>query len=237
MNITYQSLVRELKSLANPKKAQTYQRFFKTGPGEYGEGDIFLGIDVGTQRKIAKKYKELGMQDVKKLLTSPIHEYRFTAVILLNIKFNKASEKEHKRIVNFYLKNRRFINNWDLVDSSAEKLLGKYLLKKDRHILYEYAVSDNLWDKRIAIIATHAFIKEGKYGDTLKISKMLLKDDHDLIHKAVGWMLREVGKKDEKVLTKFLDNHTLDMPRTMLRYSIERFPEKKRKYYLHMKRE
>lgn len=220
----------DLHRLANPKKKQILQKFFKTGLGQYGEGDIFLGITVPESRKIAKKYENLSLKDTTKLLKSKIHEERLVALLVLVQKFKEI--KERKQIVDFYLKHTKKINNWDLVDLSAPKILGMYFLDKDKSILYKLAQSQNLWDKRIGIISTHTFILNNKFQATLKISEILLNDDHDLIHKAVGWMLREVGKKDVDILEKFLKKNYKKMPRTMLRYAIEKFPEKTRKSYL-----
>lgn len=225
-------LKKELKQLADPKRAEISQRFFKTGPGEYGEGDIFIGIGGTVQRKVAKKYTELNLPDLQKLLNSKIHEYRQVALLVLVNKFSKADDIEKTKIYNFYLKNTRRINNWDLVDISAPHIVGMYLLDKDRKVLYKLVKSKNLWERRIAVLATFSFIRENDFKDVLKISEILLNDGHDLIHKAVGWMLREVGKRNQAVEEKFLKKHYQKMPRTMLRYAIERFNEKKRKYYL-----
>lgn len=223
----------ELKSLANKKQAQILQRFFKTGKGEYGEGDVFLGVTVPQQRIIVKKYWEMDLKEVEGLLKTKIHEYRLTALLILVAKYNRADEKLQTKIFNLYLKNTKYINNWDLVDLSAPNIIGHYLLDKDRSILYKLAISKDLWERRISILATYFFIKLGKYQDTLKIAEILLKDQHDLIHKAVGWMLREVGKRiDQKIEEKFLKKYYQVMPRTMLRYAIEKFSEKKRRFYL-----
>lgn len=226
------SLKSSVLKLKNPKKIPIYQNFFKTGPGEYGEGDIFYGLSVPESRKIAIKYQDLPLKDVESLLNSKIHEERLIAILLLVKKFNSRDEKIKKEIYNFYLKNTKKINNWDLVDLSAHKIVGAFLLDKNRKILYSLVKSENLWEKRISIISTYAFIRQNQFKDTLKISEILLQDTHDLIHKAVGWMLREVGKKDILVLKKFLKKHYKSMPRTMLRYSIEKFPEDLRKQYL-----
>ncbi|MCK5503863.1 MAG: DNA alkylation repair protein [Thermodesulfovibrionia bacterium] len=225
-------LKQDLQKLANPEKAKTLQRFFKTGKGEYGEGDVFLGITVPEQRKTAKKHSDLTFKDVQKLLSSKIHEHRLTALLILVIKYSKADETGKKEIVDFYLKNTKNINNWDLVDLSADKILGAYLIDKDKSILYKLVQSDNLWDRRIAIMATFHFIKNSQFKDTLKISGILLNDKHDLIHKAVGWMLREIGKRELATEEKFLKKYYKNMPRTMLRYATERFDENKRKFYL-----
>ncbi len=225
-------LKKDLKKLANPEKAKILQRFFKTGKGEYGEGDVFLGITVPEQRKIAKKYSELPLKETQKLLSGKIHEHRLTALLILVIKYKKSDDTDKKRISHFYIKNFKHINNWDLVDLSSEKILGDYLLEKDKSLLYKLAKSKNLWERRIAVITTFAFIRNNRFNDTLKISGLLLNDRHDLIHKAVGWMLREIGKRDQEVEEKFLQKHYRKMPRTMLRYAIEKFDEKKRQFYL-----
>jgi 3-methyladenine DNA glycosylase AlkD len=290
------NLKKDLQKLANPIKAKNYARFFKTGKGEYGEGDKFLGVVVPQQRKVAVKYKDLELNDLQKLLSSNIHEYRLTALFILVSKYrkNKKEKIKNEDIVKFYLKNTKNINNWDLVDSSAHYILGDYLLStvchsresgnpqsrfanldsrfrgNDIYVLYKLAESKNLWERRIAIISTFAFIRGQNTpspvrggikggvsisGDcdantpssvlplnvggnhecfvpTLKISEILLNDKHDLIHKAVGWMLREVGKRDQKVEEEFLAKYYKQMPRTMLRYAIEKFTKGKREKYL-----
>ncbi len=223
-------LKKDLHKLANTKRKKILQNFFKTGPGQYGEGDVFLGVTVPQSRSIAKKYADLSLDDTKRLLNSKIHEERLVAILLLVHKYQNSEDK--KPIVDYYLKNSKKINNWDLVDLSAPKILGNFLLDKNKSILYKLSKSKNLWERRISIISTHTFILNHRFSDTLKISEILLNDEHDLIHKAVGWMLREVGKKDEKILERFLKKHYKKMPRTMLRYAIEKFPEKKRKSYL-----
>jgi len=224
-------LQEELQQLADSKQKEILQRFFKTGVGEYGEGDVFLGIKVPVQRKVAKKYQTLlSLVDIETLLKSKIHEYRFTALILLEHCYQKADDK--KTFFNFYIHNTQYINNWDLVDISAPKIVGDYLLDKPRDILYQFARSNSLWEKRIAIIATMTFIKQNDFTDTLKLAKILLNDKQDLIHKAVGWMLREVGKRDLDVEESFLKRHYQQMPRTMLRYALEKFDVPKRNFYL-----
>lgn len=225
-------LKKTIRANANKDHAKTMQWFFKTGKGEYGEGDKFVGIKVPVQRKIAKQFGELDLEDLQKLLNSQIHEERLISLLILVEKYDKADEKVKEKIYRFYKKNRRKINNWDLVDLSAPKIMGNHLLNRDKQILYKFAHSKNLWEKRISIISTYSFIKNNDFNTTLEISDILLNDAHDLIHKAVGWMLREVGKKDLKTLEKFLKPRYNKMPRTMLRYSIEKFPEKKRKKYL-----
>lgn len=228
--ITVQQLRKELKIIADLKKARDLQSFFKTGIGEYGEGDIFLGITVPRLREIAKKYYSLDMKQLKKLIESKIHEERMLALFILK---NKYYTMNHKKICfHFYVKNTQYINNWDLVDLSAPGIVGEHLLDKDRSVLYEWAKSENVWERRIAVLATFQFIKNNQFGDSLKIAEILLNDKHDLIHKVVGWMLREIGKRDLKTEIDFLDKHYKKMPRTMLRYAIERFPEKLRITYL-----
>lgn len=225
----------DLKNLANPEKAKNWQRFYKTGQGEYGEGDIFLGISVPEQRKIAKEYyKNISLKEVEQLLDSEIHEHRLTALIILVEKYKKAKKDnlQKRQIFEFYLKNTKKINNWDLVDLSAPNIVGDFSLKDGTHIIRFLAKSDNLWEKRIAILATFAFIKKRNFGESLFIADSLMNDEHDLIHKAVGWMLREIGKKNLAVLELFLSTRYKKMPRTMLRYAIEKFPEEKRKKYL-----
>ncbi len=227
-------LRKDIEEAKNPEQAKTLQRFFKTGKGEYGEGDIFLGIKVPIQRKIAKNYIDLSFNDLQMLLDSKIHEHRLIALIILVNKYNKAKKDATKKrqIFDFYLKNTNNINNWDLVDLSAPNIVGDFSSIDGTEIIRFLAKSKNLWEKRIAIVSTHSFIKKRIFGETLAIADILLKDEHDLIHKAVGWMLREVGKRNIEVLEIFLKERYKEMPRTMLRYSIEKFPEEKRKAYL-----
>jgi 3-methyladenine DNA glycosylase AlkD len=224
---------RELNKLKNRAQAKVLARFFKTGKGEYGEGDIFLGLKSEQIKKVAKKYQEFGLESIQSLLDSEIHEHRVCALRISIFQYKKLKKlKLEKKIVNFYLKNSKRINSWDLVDISAHYILGDYFLNKDKKILYKFARSKNLWERRISIISTFAFIRAGKFEDTFNISKILLTDKHDLIYKAVGWMLREVGKRDQKAQEIFLKKHYKKMPRTMLRYAIEKFSFKKRKLYL-----
>ncbi len=229
-------LKEELRKQATPEQAKILQRFFKTGKGEYGEGDVFLGIKVPIQRKIAKNYLGISLRELQELLDTNIHEYRLTALVILINKYNNSTEKEKKEVYEFYIQNLENINNWDLVDISCPNIVGNYLYFQPiisvKKILQQLAISKNLWKRRVAIISTLFFIKQGRFGETLGISQMLLKDEHDLIHKAVGWMLREVGKKNQEVEERFLNKYYKQMPRTMLRYSIERFSEEKRKYYM-----
>ena len=228
-----EELKKDFSKLANPEKAQLLQRFFKTGAGEYGEGDVFFGITVPEQREIVKKYWEaLSLSDVRELLASKIHEHRLTALLILVKQYQKANEENKKEIFDFYLKNTKNINNWDLVDLSAPNIVGDCLLEKDRNIIYRLVKSDNLWERRISILSTLAFIRKNQFEDSLNLSEILLKDKHDLIHKAVGWMLREIGKRNVKTLESFLNKHYKSMPRTMLRYAIVKLAEKDRKAYL-----
>ena len=227
-----ENITEDLQKLQDPKRASILSKFFKTGKGEYGEGDIFLGIKVPELRKIAKKHSGVPLDDIGLLMENNIHEYRLISLFILVLKYNKEDSNGKKEIVDFYLSNIKYVNNWDLVDSSAPHILGHFLLDKDRSILYRLARSDNLWERRISILSTFAFIKTNTFEDALKISEILLFDEHDLIHKAVGWMLREIGKRDLTIEEEFLQKHYLEMPRTMLRYAIEKFDEDKRKFYL-----
>ena len=226
------TIMLEIQSCASLQKAKIYARFFKCGPGQYGEGDQFLGLTVPQSRNIARKYLTLSEKDLGTLLLSLIHEHRLIALLILVEKFKKADEATKKDIVHFYLAHTTQVNNWDLVDLSADKILGNYLLDKDRTILYKLVHSSLLWERRIAIIATFAFIRQKQFEDTFKIAEILLKDKQDLMHKAVGWMLREVGKKDEYALETFLQKHGRTMPRTTLRYAIERFDKEKKEGYM-----
>jgi len=234
--INFINISREIKNLANKEKALILQKFFKTGKGQYGEGDIFLGLTVPQQRIIAKKYIALDFKSLERLLKSKIHEFRLIALLILVQKYQASDDlKEKGKIINFYLKNKAFINNWDLVDLSAPKILGDYLFfqKEGVKVLDKLAVSKNLWDKRIAMVSTYAFIIKGKSKEVLRIAKKLLADKHDLIHKASGWMLREVGKRvNRKILLDFLDENKDRMARTALRYAIEHLSEKERQSYL-----
>lgn len=226
-------LRKELEKNADPKQAANLQWFFKTGKGEYGEGDVFLGLKVPVLRSIAKNYKELTLGEIQELLDSKIHEHRMIALFILIGKYERADEAEKKQIFDFYLRNTRNINNWDLVDLSAPNIVGEYLADKDRSILYKLAKSKELWERRIAILATFAFIKRKESKDSLAIAELLLKDKHDLIHKATGWMLREVGKRvSQEDEERFLRKHYQQMPRTMLRYAIEKFDAKKKEFYM-----
>ena len=224
-------LRQELQSFARPQKAKILAGFFKTGRGEYGEGDRFIGVTVPASRKIAKKYSKISFKDVEALLKSSIHEERLVALLIL---VHQYQTTKNNGIVSFYLRSTKYVNNWDLVDLTAPKILGAYLLQNpgEKKTLAQLAQSQSLWEKRIAIVATYEFIKHNQFEETLSIAEYLLKDAHDLIHKAVGWMLREVGKRNQAVEESFLEKHYRTMPRTMLRYAIERFSEEKRKQYL-----
>ena len=225
-------LRKDLKKKANPAKAKLLQGFFKTKKGEYGEGDVFLGIMVPIQRELVKKYSDLKLNDIQKLLNSKVHEERLIGLLILVLQFKKSDGLKRQRISNFYLKNAKNINNWDLVDLTAPNIVGQFLLDKNKSILYQLAKSHDLWKKRIAILSTFTFIKNNQFKDSLKIAEILLMDKHDLIHKANGWMLREIGKRDLVKEESFLKKHYKNMPRTMLRYAIEKFLKQKRRIYL-----
>jgi 3-methyladenine DNA glycosylase AlkD len=261
------NILKDLKNVSSKERAKGSQRFFKTAKGEYGYGDVFVGIRTENIREISKKYLEdLNLLDLDFFLHSKIHEYRLFAVITLTYMYEKTERIKdtpkkrqiQENIFNYYLKNRKWVNNWDLVDLSASKIVGAFLLnkeknvrkerrkeKEERKVLYDLIKSNNLWDKRIAIVSTYTFIRQGDFNDILKISKLVINNNdnddennkHDLIQKALGWMLREVGKKNETVLKTFLDEYATKMPRTTLRYSIERFNKEERERYLSMKME
>jgi 3-methyladenine DNA glycosylase AlkD len=222
----------EFKKLSNQEHAARLQKYFKTGKGEYGEGDKFLGLRVPVTRKIAKKYSTISLSEASEFLKSPFHEERLFALFMLVDLFRRADEEDKKKIYDLYLKNTNYINNWDLVDASAVRIVGAYLFTRDKKPIYDLIKSKNLWERRIAIMATSYFIVHNEFADTLKIAEILLNDKKDLIHKAVGWMLREIGKRDFVLEENFLRKHYEEMPRTMLRYAIEKFPEEKRKSYL-----
>ena len=221
-----------LRQLANKETANALQWFFKTGPGEYGEGDVFIGIKVPPLRRLAAEFKNASFETIEDLLQSKIHEERSLALMILVRQFASADDAGRQRIYDFYLTHTASINNWDLVDGSAPYIVGPYLWRRSLKQLYAYAKSPSLWERRISIISTLYFIKQNDFEDALKIARILLADEHDLIHKAVGWMLREIGKRDVNVEQAFLKSHYRTMPRTMLRYAIERFPENLRKKYL-----
>lgn len=221
-----------LRRKADRERARHSERFFKTGSGQYAEGDRFLGVRVPEQRKIAKAFRALPLDHISLLLESEYHEERLTALLILELQFPKADESQKEAIVTLCLERLNQINNWDLVDLFAPKLLGPWLENRRRKFLYELSDSKNLWHRRIAIMATFHFIRNGSFDETLSLADRLLEDRHDLIHKAVGWMLREIGNRDQKILEEFLLPRYSRMPRTMLRYAIERLPEERRQQYL-----
>jgi 3-methyladenine DNA glycosylase AlkD len=229
---TLKGLRKELYALADPADASFLQRFFKTGPGEYGAGDKFLGLRVPALRRLVREYSELDDSHALEMLASSWHEERLLALLLLVHKYRRGESSRREKIHRAYLANARYINNWDLVDCSAEHIVGPQLDVGNIGLIEQLARSDNIWERRIAIISTFHFIKRGEFRPTFKIAGLLLRDTHDLIHKAVGWMLREVGKRDRRVEDAFLREHYRSMPRTMLRYAIERHPERLRKQYL-----
>lgn len=232
MSLTPAQLRKEARGMASKKRAETNKWFFKTDKGGYGEGDLFMGLTMPQQRALAKKYKDMSLSNAVKLLHSKTHEERAMALIIMIHHFQSGDEVTKKKVYQTYLKETAYINNWDLVDISSYQIVGTYLLDRSSKKLDQLAKSRDLWEKRIAIVSTFAFIRKGRLDETIRIAKILVNDNHDLIHKAVGWMLREVGKKDVKVLEKFLKQHYETMPRTMLRYALEKFSETKRKRYL-----
>lgn len=223
---------RALRQHASPERARISQRFFKTGSGQYGEGDVFIGVTIPDIRKVARRYCDLSFEGLHNLLQSKIHEERLLALLILVEQFKKEDQKSRKKIFDFYNTHLDRVNNWDLVDLSAHQIVGAWLESRSRVLLHRLAKSKNMWHRRVAIVATYHFIRNHDFVDTVAIAQKLLQDDHDLIHKAVGWMLREVGKRDEQVLCDFLDDHKVQMPRTMLRYAIERLPALKKHNYM-----
>jgi len=230
--MSIQEIKSAVKKNSNKEKAKLLQRFFKTGKGEYGEGDVFAGIQVPVLRKIAKANGDITLAEIKTLLASPVHEERMISLFILIDKYRKGDEVEREKIFKLYMANTKYINNWDLVDVTCPHIVGRHLFGIGEDLLLELAKTNNLWKKRIAVISTMYFIRAGKFDATLQISEMLLRDDHDLIHKGVGWALREVGKKDMNTELGFLIKHYKKMPRTMLRYAIEKFPESLRLQFL-----
>lgn len=242
----YEKIIKDIQRYQNIDKGAVLGRFFKTGKGQYGEGDIFWGLDVPTSRKISERYKHISKKDILKLLQNKVHEVRLVALLILVAQYKQFSKTENKKekteaqkqIVKFYLDNTKYVNNWDLVDTSAHQILGDFLLDKseeEKRILLKLSHSKDLWEQRIAVVSTFAFIRRGDLDWTYKIVNTLDQHKHDLIHKACGWMLREAGKKDENRLREYLDKNASTLPRTMLRYAIEKFPEKVRKEYLEKK--
>lgn len=225
----------ELQKKSNPGKIKILSNFFKTGKGEYGEGDKFIGLNVPANREVAKQNKEAEISVISELLESDIHEERLCALLILFEKYKKSDCEKKKDIFEYYIKQTKNINNWDLVDLSAPKIVGEYLLEKDKSVLLAMSKSKSMWERRIAIVSTITFIKAGKYETTLEIAKILIDDKEDLIQKAVGWMLREAGKKEKKVLIDFLNEYHTRMPRTMLRYSLEKLEKEEKEYYMKKK--
>ncbi len=221
-----------LRRLADPKRAAASARFFKTGRGQYGEGDQFLGIRVPAQRKVARAFRDLALDDVTRLLASPVHEDRFTALEILVAQYETGNAAQRDRVYRIYLRHTNRINNWDLVDTSARYIVGEHLRHRPRQPVYRLARSSNLWERRIAMISTHAWIARGDTADAYAIASLLLQDKHDLIHKAVGWMLREAGRHSRGTLLAFLQRHYAHVPRTALRYAIEHLPATERKKIL-----
>jgi 3-methyladenine DNA glycosylase AlkD len=230
--VTIKNIRKKLQRLGSEENANVLQTFFKTGPGEYGEGDVFLGVRVPELRKLVKEYQDITLKEVMQFLRSSIHEERMFALLILVSKYSKGNETVKKRIYELYLQHTKFINSWDLVDGSAQHIVGAFLMDKSKEPLYRLAKSNSLWERRIAILSTFYFIKHHNFSETIKISKILLTDEQDLIHKAVGWMLREIGKRDITAEEIFLKKYYKSMPRIMLRYAIEKFPKSKRKKYL-----
>ncbi len=230
--MTAAEIQQQLRGLGSPEAAAGSARFFKTGPGQYGEGDIFLGLGAAELHRLSKEHVGLSVRDLRVLLRSPVHEDRSLALLILVRQAVKGDSNAKEKIYKLYLSHTRYINNWDLVDASAREIVGGHLADKSREPLLALARSENMWERRISIVATHYFIRQGEFAETLRIAKLLLRDKEDLIHKAVGWMLREVGKKHQPTLEGFLRRHGKVMPRTALRYSIERFPNELRLAYL-----
>lgn len=231
---TAEAIQQELAQAADPKKAAFFPRFFKTGPGEYAEGDRFLGVTVPHQRSIARSHRDIPLPELAKLVDSPIHEHRLTGFLILTEQFRKADPATRPTLFAFCRKHLAQVNNWDIVDLVAPKIFGEHLIAHPelRELLYTFAGDKSVWKRRIAIISTQAFIRRGDFEDTLSIAERLLHDSHDLLHKAVGWMLREVGERELSRLEGFLERHAGEMPRTMLRYAIEKFPPQRRRYFM-----
>jgi len=230
--MSFAAITRQLDELADADIAEHSQRFFKTGPGDYGYGDKFIGVRVPVLRKLARQHRELTERDLLRLLKSTIHERRLLALLILVEQYQRADDQRQQAIYELYLAHTRWVNNWDLVDSSAHHIVGHHLHRRSKRPLTQLARSDSLWERRIAMIATFYFIRTNELDETFRLAKHLLHDKHDLMHKAVGWMLREAGKRDQAALESFLKQHYCQMPRTMLRYAIERFPETRRQKYL-----
>ncbi|MCM2283044.1 MAG: DNA alkylation repair protein [Bdellovibrionaceae bacterium] len=236
VSLTAQDAQRALKRASSPARARVSQSFFKTGKGQYGEGDIFIGVDVPQSRELARRFRDMSLEELTRLLRSPIHEARLLSLLILADQYRRGQTRERARIFSLYLKNRKWVNNWDLVDQSAPTILGAHLADKSRARLKTLARARSLWDRRIAIVSTLYFIRQDDLNETFALAKILLNDREDLMHKATGWMLREAGKHDIQQLRSFLDRHAHIMPRTMLRYSIEKMGQSERTRYMTMKR-
>ncbi|UFH54962.1 DNA alkylation repair protein [Spirosoma sp. KNUC1025] len=234
MEIVYTDVKNTILSLTQPERAIMMMRFFKTGPGDYGEGDQFLGLSMPQQRIIAKQYQTLPISETEQLVRDPYHECRMIGLLIWVYQTQKTGSVQQAAIRDRYLANRQYINNWDLVDVTCPHIIGRYVVKNDSAILYELAEENHLWSQRMAIVSTLALIRVGKFGDTFALAELLSSHKHDLIHKAVGWMLREVGKRNADALEEFLHDHIRQLPRTALRYAIERFDPSRRRYYLEL---
>jgi 3-methyladenine DNA glycosylase AlkD len=235
MTYSLAQIERQLRSMGDATRAQNFRRFFRTGPGEYGEGDQFLGLTVPQVRALVSQYSDLPLPQVRALLRSRWHEARLLALLILVRDFERGNERQRAAVAKLYLANLKWVNNWDLVDCSAHLILGPHLARGERGLLDKLSSSADLWKRRVAMLSTFHYIRQGQFTDALRIARRLLHDDHDLIHKAVGWMLREIGKRNEAKLRAFLDRHAAHMPRTMLRYAIERLPPGSRSRYMGMK--
>ncbi|GAA0880416.1 DNA alkylation repair protein [Algoriphagus jejuensis] len=234
MSILTEQIIESLRDKAIPEKAEFFPRFFKSGPGEYGEGDLFLGVKVPDQRRIAKQfYKEIGLDELSELIQDPYHEVRLTGLIALVYRYQKLkAEFDQKQLVDFYLSHLEWVNSWDLVDTTSHAILGHYYLHRDKQLFYDLAGSHDLWRQRVAMISSFFWIKKGEFADALALAEILKDHPHDLMHKAVGWMLREIGNRDFELEMDFLKKHYQTMPRTALRYAIEKFPEELRQDFL-----
>lgn len=232
MECTYTTVKQNVIALAQPERAILVARFFKTAPGQYGAGDQFLGLSMPQQHEVAKRFKALDLFETERLIHDPYHECRMVGLLIWVAQFKKAGRSQQDAILERYLANRQYINNWDLVDVTCPHIVGQHLLTNDRSVLYDLAQENHLWSQRIAMVSTLALIRKGQFSDTFALAEILLPHKHDLIHKAVGWMLREVGKRNSDALEEFLHDHVRDMPRTTLRYAIERLDPGRRKYYL-----
>lgn len=234
MQLIYTDVKNTLLALAQPERALLVARFFKTAPGQYGEGDQFLGLSMPQQHAVVKQYRNLSPDETERLVRDPYHECRMVGLLIWVYQYRKAGSAQRTALLERYLANRTYINNWDLVDVTCPHILGRYVVQGDRFVLYDLAHEENLWSQRIAIVSTLALIRLGQFGDTFALAEMLLPHKHDLIHKAIGWMLREVGKRNSDAMEEFLHDHVRKIPRTTLRYAIERFEPSRRRYYLEL---